>query len=93
LALQTAAVQRAAGAGQSVAEPSQRALDPLPEALVHRPFFLPAFNGADQQEGLAPVGPQARLGLDPVAHRLPVPGVGDLSGPTAAVHSSGVPTR
>src|SRR3990172_10889192 len=81
LTLQAAHVQRPAGMLQAPLQPGQALFDPSREALVHRALFLAPFHGANEHEGLHPVGPHTLLGLDAVAHRLPVPRVGNRARP------------
>src|SRR6266511_1132886 len=51
------------------------------EALVHRPLFLAALDRADQHEGLHAVGPDTLFRFQPLAHRVPVPGLGERPRP------------
>jgi hypothetical protein len=48
---------------------------------VHLPLFLPALDRADQREGLNAIRPDTGLGVQAVAHGLPVAPLGERAGP------------
>src|SRR5438093_5688868 len=81
LAFQAAHVERPARLTHAPPQTLETRLDPPRKPLVHRPLFLAALDGADQHERLDPIGPDAPLGFEPVAHRLPVARVGQGARP------------
>jgi hypothetical protein len=70
----------------------QPVLEPARKPLVHRALFLAPLDGTDQHKRLHAIRAPALLGLDPVAHGLPVVRVRDR--PAHFLSSLfGVPTR
>ncbi len=92
LALEAPHVKGVPGPLHALPQPGQAVLDLPGETLVHRAFFLAPFHGADEHDGLHARGPPTMLGLDSLAHRLPVLGVGDRARPLAEF-TLRVPTR
>src|SRR3989442_5954431 len=83
LPLEAAAIQRPPRLGDPAPQAGHAVLDASAEPLVHRPFFLAAFHGADQHEGLDPVRADALLGFNALAHCLPVARLRERAGPLA----------
>ena len=83
LALQGTAIERPLRTREPSSHPLQRRLDARGEARVHAALLLPPLARAAQQERLRAVRTSAELGFHPVAHRLPVALLRQLSAPLA----------